>query len=117
LLAEVTDFLDDVPLLIDLDRVDAAVFALIVELAHGGLEGVVDLADAMPQNVGEAKEDRQLDAARLELFDQVEQVNRLIGTLGRVYGDVAGLVDGKVTFAPVSDAVRLQGVADLPLLD
>src|SRR5262249_7065271 len=114
---EVADLLDDVSLLVDLDRVDTAVLVLVVELADGGLEGVVDLANAVPQDVREAKEDGQLDAARLELLDQVEQVNRLVGTLGRVYVDVAGLVDGKVTFAPMFDAVHLQGVADLPLLD
>ncbi len=40
-LAEVENLLDDVPLLIDLDRIDAAVLALVVVFADGGLEGVV----------------------------------------------------------------------------
>ena len=41
------------------------------------LEGVVDLADAMAEDVGEAEQDRQLDAALLELIDQLLEVDRL----------------------------------------
>ena len=76
-LAEVEDLLDDVPLLVHLDRVDAAVVALVVVLLDGGLEGVVDLADAVAQDVGEAEQDRQLDAAGLQLIDQLLEVDRL----------------------------------------
>ena len=35
-LAEIEDLLDDVPLLVHLDRIDAAVFALVLELLDGG---------------------------------------------------------------------------------
>ena len=87
-LAEVEDLLDDVPLLVHLDRIDAAVAALVLVLADGGAEGVVDLADAMPEDVGEAEQDRQLDAAGLELVDQLLEVDRLVGALVRVDGDV-----------------------------
>ena len=41
-LAEVEDFLDDVALLVDLDRVDAAVVAFVIVLADGVVEGLVD---------------------------------------------------------------------------
>ena len=34
-LAEIEDLLDDVPLLVDLDRIDAAVVALVLELLDG----------------------------------------------------------------------------------
>ena len=40
-------------------------------------EGVVDLADAMAEDVGEAQQDRQLDAALLELIDQFLEVDGL----------------------------------------
>ena len=47
-LAEIQDFLDDMPLLIDLDGVDAAVHALVAVFGDGGLKSIVDFADAMP---------------------------------------------------------------------
>ena len=56
------------------------------------LEGVVDLADAMAEDVGEAEQDRQLDAAGLQLIDQLLEVDRLVGSLVGVDGDVAGLL-------------------------
>ena len=37
----------------------------------------MDLADAVAEDVGEAEQDRQLDAACLELIDQVLQVDGL----------------------------------------
>ena len=56
------------------------------------VEGLVDLADAMAQDVGEAEQDRQLDAAVLQLIDEFLQVDGLLGMLVRVDGDVAGLL-------------------------
>ena len=53
-LAEVEDLLDDLALLVDLDRVDAAVAALVLVLRDGGLERGVDLAEAVLEDVGEA---------------------------------------------------------------
>ena len=77
-------------------------------------EGVVDLADAMAEDVGEAEQDRQLDAARLELVDELLEVDRLFGPLVRMDGDVPRLVDAEVALAPVADAVGLEGIFDLP---
>ena len=74
-LAEVEDLLDDVPLLIDLDRVDAAVLAAVAVLLNRSLKGGVNLADAVAEDVGEPQEDRKLDAAGLELVDQFFQVD------------------------------------------
>ncbi len=45
--AEVEHFLDDLPLLVHLDRVDADVAAFVLVLGDGGLEGVVDVAEAV----------------------------------------------------------------------
>ena len=113
-LAEVEDLLDDVPLLVHLDRVDAAITALVVVLADGRAEGVVDLADAMAEDVREAEQDRQLDAARLELIDQLLEVDRLVGILVGMDGDVPLGIDPEIILAPVANAVRLQGIIDLP---
>ena len=102
------------PLLVHLDRVDAAILALVVVLADGGLEGFVDLADAMAEDVGEAKQDRQLDAALLQLIDQLLQVDGLLGAFVGVDGDVAPFVDAEIALAPVPNLVGLDGVLDFP---
>ena len=44
------------------------------------LEGVVDLADAVLQDVGEAEQDRGLDAAKLEPIDQLLEVDAAAGS-------------------------------------
>src|SRR5262249_48068328 len=108
--------LHDLALLVDLDGVDAAVGAAVLVLAYGRLEGVADLGDAMAKDVGEAEQDRQLDAAGLELIDQLLQVDRLFGSLAGMNGDVPGLVDGEVALAPVTDSVGFEGILDLPLV-
>src|SRR5205823_4514160 len=76
--AKVEDFLDHVSLLVHLDGIDAAVFSLVAELLNGGPEGVVDFADAVSENVGEAEENRQLNAAGLQLIDELFQIDRLV---------------------------------------
>ena len=45
LAAEIEHFLDDLALLVHLDRVDADVAAFVLVLGDGRLEGVVDVAD------------------------------------------------------------------------
>ena len=113
-LAKIEDLLDDMPLLVHLDRVDAAITPLVLVLADGGAEGVVDLADAMAEDVREAKQDRQLDAALLELIDQFLEVDRLAGVLVGMNRHVPLGIDPEVVLAPVANAVRFQGIIDLP---
>ena len=69
----------------------------------------MDLADAVAEDVGEAEQDRQLNAAGLELIDQFLEVDGLFGVLVGVDGDVAVLVDAEVALAPVADAVESRG--------
>ena len=80
--AEIEDLLDDLPLLVDLDRIDAAVSALVLVLRDGPLEGGVNLAEAVAKDVGEPDKHRQADAAQLKPIDQLLEVD---GT-GRVLG-------------------------------
>ena len=61
--AVLDQLLDHVALLVDLDRVDAAVAALVVVLGDGLLEGAGELLDAGAQDVGEADQERQVQAA------------------------------------------------------
>ena len=48
------------------------------------LEGLVDLADAMAEDVGEAEQDRQLDAALPQLIHEFLQVDGLASA--RLFG-------------------------------
>ena len=51
-------------------------YAVVLVLGDRGLEGVVDVADAVPQDVAEADEHRQADAAQLQVVDQLLQIDR-----------------------------------------
>ncbi len=73
--AEVQHFLDDLALLVHLDRVDAAVLALVLVLVDRALEGAVDLAEPVLEDVGEANQDRHREAAQLQAIDQPLQID------------------------------------------
>ena len=53
-LAEFEDFLDDLALLIHFDGIDAAVIAVVLVFADGDVESVVQFAEAVLQDFGEA---------------------------------------------------------------
>ena len=115
--AEVEDLFDDVALLVDLDRIDADVVAGVVVFGDGGFEGFVNFADAMAQDIGEAQQDRQLNAAVLQLVDERLQVDGLVGAFVGMDRDMALVVDAEVPLAPVLDFVDIKGVLDFPLVD
>ena len=73
--AVLEDFFHHLALLVDLDRIDAAVAALVAVLGDGVLKRLVHLAQAVLQNFAEADQDRQRDAAKLEIVDQFLQVD------------------------------------------
>ena len=75
--AEVEHFLDDLPLLVHLDRVDADVARRVLVLRDGGLERVVDVAEPVPEDVAEPDEHRQPDAAQLQVIDELLEVDGL----------------------------------------
>ena len=76
LLAELDDLLDDVALLVDLDRVDGGVAAGVPELLARLLEALGQRVDARAEDVGEAQQHRQRDALLLEVVRDLEQVER-----------------------------------------
>src|SRR5207237_10919878 len=108
--AEVEHLFDDLPLLIDLDRVDAAVAALVLVLGDGSRKRGVNVGETMFEDVGEADEDGKADAAQLQAIDQLLQVDRALRILRRVHLHVALAVDGEVAVAPARDLVELAGV-------
>ena len=113
---ELDDLLDDVAVLVDLDRVDALVLALVAVLGDGAAEGLVQLDDAALEHVREADQQRQADAAPRHLVDQLLEVDLAVLDAAGVRLDVPGVVDGEVVVTPSLDAVDLRRVGDCPLL-
>ena len=110
--AVLDDLLDHVALLVDLDRVHAAVGAAIAVLADGAVEGAHQALDAGGENVGEAHQ-RRAQAALLEVLHQIEQVDA--GALRlRLNLDVALGVGGEEAGAPRCHVVELHAVANRP---
>ena len=103
--AEVQHFLDDLALLVHLDRVDAAVLALVLVLVDRALEGAVDLAEPVLQDVGEADQDRHREPAQLQAIDQALQIDAAIRLLGGVDLQVALLAHREVALAPAGHVV------------
>ena len=87
--AEIEHFLDDLALLVDLDRVDAHVAAFVLVLRDGRLEGVMDVPEPVPEDVAEADEHRQLDAAQHQVVGELLEVDGLRRVLGRMDEDMA----------------------------
>ena len=114
--AELEDLFHHLPLLVDLDRIHAAVIALVVVLGDGVLEGLVHFAQTMLQNFGEADQDGEPDAAQLELFDQLAQIDAARRLLAGMHPQVPVRADGKIAFAPTGDIVEFAGVGDGPPL-
>src|SRR4029079_2071712 len=106
--------LDDVALLVDLDRVDAAIAALVVVLGDGLLERSAELLDARAEDVGEAEEYGEVQAALTEILDELLEVDGVGSRSGGCDLDVAGVVDGEEVPAPTTDVVQLEGVLDRP---
>ena len=108
-LAEFEDLFDHLALLVDLDGIDAAVAALVLVLGDGGLEGAVDFAEAVLQDVGEADEDGEVDAAQDQRVDQFLEVDGARGILLGVDEDVSVVAHRKVALAPTGDVVEVAG--------
>jgi hypothetical protein len=64
-----------VALLVDLDGIDAAIRALVVVLDDRLLEGAAELLDARAEDVGEAYEEGQVQAAAAQILDQIPEVD------------------------------------------
>ncbi len=106
--------LDDVPLLVHLDRVDAAIGAAVVVLGDRLLERAAELLHARAQDVREADEEGQVEAAATQVVDQLLQVDPYRAVAGGRHLDVAGLVDAEEVATPAADVVQLDRVVDRP---
>ena len=107
-------FLHHVPVLVHLDRVDAAVGALVVVLRDRLLERAAELLDAAAEDVGEADQEGEVEAPVAEVVHQVLEVDLRGAGSRRRHLDVAGLVDGEEVTSPAVDVVKLDGILDRP---
>src|SRR5690606_32170754 len=83
-------------------------------LADRRLKGVVDVAEAMLEDVAQAHQDRQVDAAHLEPIDELLQVDGPITLLGGMHQHGTGLADGGIGLPLAFDPVQLRRVHDVP---
>ncbi len=79
-------------------------------LRDGRLKRLVDVLQAMPQDVSKPHERRQADASQLQVIDQLLQVDRPVGLLCRVNLDVTVLADRKVPLPPAGNFIHFGGV-------
>ena len=98
---------DHQALLVDLDREHRGVAILVVVLGDGLREGVVQMLEAMREDVGEAHHDRRGELALLESLHHVEQVDFALGVHVGPDHEVPGRVHAEVTLAPGVDLVEL----------
>ena len=115
-LAELENLFHNLALLVDLDGVDAAIAALVVVLVDGGLEGGMDLAQAVLEDIGKADQDGKVDATEDEGIDQFFQINGAGGILFGANDHVAGIVDREIAFAPTCDIVKVASHLGSPAL-
>ena len=102
-------------LLVDLDRVQRGVLALVFQARDVGVERAGQLANAVLQNVGEAYQQWQRQAALTQFVDLFEQVDRrALGAVGAHF-DAPGFIDGEITSAPMADAINTAAVGHGPL--
>ncbi len=107
-------FFHHLALLVHLDRIDAAILAVERVFLDRALERFVDFPEAVLEHVAEAEENRQVDAAELEIVDELFQVDKLRRVFRGVNEQIARLADGEVTRAPATDVVHFGGIAGRP---
>ena len=117
-LAVLQHLFDHLPLLVDLDRIDAEVAAVVVVLVDRRLKRVVNLAQAVLQNAGEADQNRQIDAAQLQPVDELLQIDGRAGIFGRMERMTCpSSLIRKIAVAPAGNVVQFPGIGDGPPFD
>ena len=73
---------------------------------------VVDVADAVAEDVAEPDQHGQADPAEQQMVGELLEVDRLLGILRGVDQHVPGRRDREVAFPPPIDFVEVRGVAN-----
>ena len=113
--AGIDNLFDHLAELIDFDRKNAAVFALVTELSNRVLEGAVDCLDAVSEQILKADQERKTEAALARFVYDFEDVDRPAVFLEGLGNDVARAVDCEVTAAPALDVVSGNRGFNVPL--
>src|SRR5205814_6601542 len=100
--------------LIDLDRKNAAIFALITELADGILKGAINRFHTMTENILKPNEERKFEPASFRLLNDIGQVHRSTRILQGRGDDMACFVDVKIPGAPAVDIIEVTSTLDVP---
>ena len=103
-------FLDHAALLVDLDRVDRCVTALVGMFFCDLVEGIAQFVDAVVQDINEAHQHRQLNPGVGQCSGQLRQVDpcRALAPI-RTNQYLSLVVDTYVAIAPVGNVVNLVG--------
>lgn len=102
-------------LLVDLDRVQRGVLALVFQARDVGVEGTGQLAHTVLQNVREAYQQGQRQPALAQFVDLFEQVDRSALRAVGAYFDAPGFIDGEIASAPMADTINTAAVGHGPL--
>jgi hypothetical protein len=108
------DLLDDVSLLIDLDRIHAAEAAAVAVLGDGGAKRGAEAFHAAGEDVREADEKRSAQAALLEIVNEIEKVDAGAVIAARPNLHVPTVVDGEEAGPPRGDTVQFHRIAHGP---
>jgi len=99
------DLVDDLAELVDLDREDAAVAALVALVLDRLVEKLVQLDDAMPEEVLKTDDHRRLQAHAARLVDDIEDPDAaLVGAREKFHE--ALVIDRDVAGAPALETVE-----------
>ena len=113
LAAEIEHFLDDLALLVDLDRVDADVAPCVLVLGDGRLEGVVRCRRRRCRRMSRKRMSTgQPDAAEHQVIGQLLEVDGPGRVLRGMNQHVPLRRDGEVALPPAVHLVEFGGVAD-----
>src|SRR5690606_16485506 len=105
----------DEALLIHFDGEDGAIAILVVVFLYRAGERFVQTAEAMPQDVGEAHDDRCRQIARVQTLDDFEQIDLRVRLCIGTHDDVPSLIDAEVPLAPFGHLVEIERIFDAPL--
>ena len=102
-------------LLVDLDRIQRGVAALVLQARDAGVEGPGQAPYTVLQDVRKAHQQGQRQAALTQLVDLIVEVDgRAVRAVG-AYFDTPGIVDRKIAGAPMANAIDTAAIGYGPL--
>ena len=117
LLAVLADFLDHAALLVDLDRVDRVVLALVAVLLDRGVEGLVEVLEPAMEQIAEVQQHRRAQATLAQALHDLEEIDLTARRARRAHEHGAGLGHLEEALAPTTEVVDIGGVVDGPRID